>query len=199
MEKGDVQLSKFERILAFGIIGCMLLATWELGRLLVDEWFYEWVRKDSFVRERIILYGISFIMSFGSVYFAVKYSDSSKRFIQTISRAFLWYGTILLISTIAIFVFDCLPEVVAGFIGAGVFMFAIYLIQKKYYTNERNINKSLEKGKCFSCGYTLIPSSLYCSQCNERVGIICRKCDTYARINDEYCSQCGHSLFEAKS
>ena len=192
----DVQLTKFEKILAFGVIGCLLFATWELGHLLVDEWLYEWVIRNSFVRKRIILYGIAFIMSLSSVYFAIRYSTSSKRFIQTVSRAFLWYGTILLISTIAIFVFDCLPEVFAGFIGAAVFILAIYLIQKKYFTEERNIRKSLERDKCFSCGSNLNPDSLYCSQCKEKVGMKCKKCNAYARINDKYCSQCGYSLFK---
>ncbi|MGE5678780.1 MAG: zinc ribbon domain-containing protein [Pseudomonadota bacterium] len=193
-EKEEVQLTKIESVFVFGIIGCMLFATWELGHLMADEWFHNWVEVDSFVRRRLILYGIAFIMSIASVLFTIKYADNSRRFVQTINRAFLWYGTLLLISTIAIFVFDCLPEVFAGFIGAGVFIGAIYIIQKKYFTRERNIAKSIEKGRCFSCGGSLLPNAMYCSQCNEKVGQKCESCGAYARINDKFCSQCGKTL-----
>lgn len=193
-EKEEVQLTKIESVFVFGIIGCMLFATWELGHLMADEWFHNWVEVDSFVRRRLILYGIAFIMSIASVLFTIKYADNSRRFVQTINRAFLWYGTLLLISTIAIFVFDCLPEVFAGFIGAGVFIGAIYIIQKKYFTRERNIAKSIEKGRCFSCGSTLLPNAMHCSQCNERVGQKCDSCGAYARINDKFCSQCGKTM-----
>ena len=46
-----------------------------------------------------------------------KFAFKFGRFGQTINRAFLWYGIAYyyIISTIAIFVFDCLPEVFAGF------------------------------------------------------------------------------------
>lgn len=193
-EKEEVQLTKIESVFVFGIIGCMLFATWELGHLMADEWFHNWVEVDSFVRRRLILYGIAFIMSIASVLFTIKYADNSRRFVQTINRAFLWYGTLLLISTIAIFVFDCLPEVFAGFIGAGVFIGAIYIIQKKYFTRERSIAKSIERGKCFSCGSALLPNAMHCSQCNEKVGQECDSCGAYTRINDKFCSQCGKAM-----
>lgn len=193
-EKEEVQLTKIESVFVFGIIGCMLFATWELGHLMADEWFHNWVEGDSFVRRRLILYGIAFLMSIASVLFTIKYADNSRRFVQTINRAFLWYGTLLLISTIAIFVFDCLPEVFAGFIGAGVFIGAIYIIQKKYFTRERNIAKSIEKGRCFSCGGNLLPNAMHCSQCNEKVGQKCDSCGAYTRINDKFCSQCGKTM-----
>jgi len=55
----------------------------------------------------------AFTMSIASVITTTSFTMKLGRFGNTINRAFLWYGTLLLISTIAIFVFDCLPEVFA--------------------------------------------------------------------------------------
>ena len=67
VESDDVQISKLELVLMIGIIGCMLFATWELGHLMVDEWFYNWVSQNSFTNSRVILYGIAFFMSIASL------------------------------------------------------------------------------------------------------------------------------------
>jgi predicted RNA-binding Zn-ribbon protein involved in translation (DUF1610 family) len=193
MQEGsdEVQLTKLESIFAVGIIGCMLFATWELAHLIADEWLREWVKADAFTRRRIIYYGISFTMAISSVVITTRFAFSLSRFGKTINRAFLWYGTLLLISTIAIFVFDCLPEVFAGFIGAGVFVFAIYILQKKYFTKERMIMNRLEKGKCFSCGATLHLNAFHCPACGIEVGRKCSECNSFTKLMDKYCSNCG--------
>ena len=193
-ENDDVQVSKIEVVLVVGIIGCMLFATWELGHLMADEWFRDWVRQNSFVNRRIILYGIAFFMAIASVIATTSITPKSGRFASTVSRAFLWYGTLLLISTIAIFVFDCLPEVFAGFTGAGVFIAAIYIVQKRFFTQDRVIKTRLNKGQCPKCSTPLQTQSYFCSQCGESIGEKCPSCNGYNRIADKYCSNCGKSL-----
>ncbi len=193
-EYDQMQVSKIEVVFIVGIIGCMLLATWELAHLITDEWFREWVRQDSFTNKRIIYYGIAFLMAITSVIITTVFSSRFGRFGNTINRALLWYGTLLLISTIAIFVFDCLPEVFAGFIGAGIFVLAIYILQKKFYTRERVAKIRLSKGKCPSCGAPLFPQSFFCSQCGSKVGGNCPKCEGFTRLMDIHCSFCGASL-----
>ncbi len=187
----EIQLSKLEGIFVVGIIGCMLFATWELGHLMTDEWFSRWVAQNSFTNKRIILYGIAFLMSISSVLVTTRFAFKFGRFGRTINRAFLWYGTLLLISTIAVFVFDCLPEVFAGFIGAGVFVAAIYVLQKKYFTKERIIRTRLEKGKCYSCGAAIQSGAMYCPSCGIAVGKKCAHCGALAKLLDEYCFSCG--------
>jgi len=190
-ENAEVQLTNLESIFVIGIIGCMLFATWELGHLMADRWFQAWVEQDRFVNRRIILYGIAFFMSITSIFITTKFAFKFGRFGQTVNRAFLWYGTLLLISTIAIFVFDCLPEVFAGFIGAGIFIFAIYIIQKRYFTKEQIIKNRLEKGKCFSCGATLPLTAFHCPNCGIQVGKKCYECNSFTKLMDKFCSNCG--------
>jgi hypothetical protein len=190
----EIQLSKLESIFVVGIIGCMLFATWELARLMVEEWFREWVMVNEFTRQRIIYYGIAFAMSISTVVITTRFAFTFGRFGKTINRAFLWYGTLLLISTIGIFVFDCLPEVFAGFIGAGVFIIAIYLLQRRYFTKERMVRNRLEKGKCFSCGSTLHADSMFCSSCGSQVGNKCTSCGAMMKLLDKFCFGCGKEI-----
>jgi hypothetical protein len=194
IENDEVQVSKIEVVLVIGIIGCLLFATWELGHLMADEWFRDWVRQNSFVNRRIILYGIAFFMAILSVITTTSITPKAGRFASTVSRAFLWYGTLLLISTIAIFVFDCLPEVFAGFIGAGIFIAAIYIVQKRFFTQNRVLRTRINKGQCPKCNTTLQPRSYFCSSCGETIGERCRGCNGYNRIVDRYCSNCGKPL-----
>jgi MFS family permease len=160
-EEDHVQISKLEKTLMVGIVACMLFATWELGHLMVYRWLKTWVDQNDFVDARIIYYGIAFFMAIIAVITTSSFSMRFGRFGNTINRAFLWYGTLLLISTIAIFVFDCLPEVVAGFIGAAIFIAAIFVLQKRYFTKERVIRIRLSKGKCPKCAADLQPNSLF--------------------------------------
>jgi predicted RNA-binding Zn-ribbon protein involved in translation (DUF1610 family) len=189
-----MQLSAIETILVVGVIACLLLATWEVAHLAVDEWFRDWVQANVFVRKRIIYYGIAFSMSLPTVAVTSVYAFEFGRFGKTINRALLWYGTLLLIGTITVFVFDRLPEVVAGFLGAGVFALAIYVVQTRYFTEARTIRSRLEKGRCFSCGVRLRATALFCPACGIEVGVRCAACQAFARRTDKFCSQCRSQL-----
>ena len=190
----EIQISKIEFVFIVGIIGCMLFATWELGHLMADDWFKDWVNQNKFTNERIIRYGIAFLMAIGAVIVTVWFSPKFGRFGATINRAFLWYGTLLLISTIAIFVFDCLPEVFAGFIGAGIFIIAVYVLQRRFFTKDRVSKIRLNKGKCPECGSLLRSEAFFCPNCSYAVGTKCPKCQGFTQVMDKYCSHCGDSL-----
>ena len=196
MESDDIRITKLEVILTIGVIGCALFATWELAHLMADEWLKGWVDQNEFTNKRIIYYGIAFLMSIASLVTTTTLVTRLGRFGHTINRAFLWYGTLLLISTIAIFVFDCLPEVFAGFIGAGVFIAAIYILQRRFFTRERVVKIRLNKGQCPKCGVGLPPQSLFCSGCGNEVGRKCPNCQGYTKLSDKYCSNCGSQLAE---
>jgi|GEM_PF-5868444 len=129
----ELHISKLEIALVVGVIGCMLFATWEVSRLLADDWLRGWMQGDPWLRRRVVLYGVAFTMSIASLLTTTAFAGRLGRFGRTVSRAFLWYGTLLLLSTIATFVFDCLPEVAAGFGGAGMFMAAIYVLQQPLF------------------------------------------------------------------
>jgi hypothetical protein len=189
-KQDEVQLTKLETVFTVGIIGCLLFATWELAHLTADQWFRAWVHQSAFVRRRVIYYGIAFLMGGAAVLFTTVFAFRLGRFGRTVNRAFLWYGVLLLISTIGIFVFDCLPEVFAGFIGAAVFIGAIYVLQKKFYTRERIIRLRLEKGRCFSCGAQLHPTSMFCGTCGIPVGRKCSSCGSLLRLKDRFCWNC---------
>lgn len=190
-DEPEVQLSKIESAFLVGIVGCLLLGTWELGHLMADDWFRSWVAVDSFVRRRLILYGLAFLMSSSSVLCTTRFAHRAGRFGRTAQRAFLWYGNLLLLSTIAIFVFDCLPEVLAGYLGAMVFLCAIYIVQRRFHTPERLKKTRLAKGQCFSCGASLLPPWTFCPACATRVGEACPACGGVTRVTDLCCPHCG--------
>lgn len=183
-------LNALERICSFGIIGCLLFSTWELNHLMADEWFANWVKTNEFVYRRLILYGTAALIAAASLFWAVRNSLTKNRFLKTLNVSFLWFGTILLISTIAFFVFDCLPEVFAGIIGALVFIFCIFVIQRKFYTPDRVAKTRLRKSLCRSCGEKLAPASLYCPSCGATAGKTCPSCNFYSLITDRFCSHC---------
>jgi uncharacterized membrane protein SirB2 len=137
------------------------------------------------------MYGICSVVSTASVLVTTRYAFSFGRFGKTASRAFLWYGTILLISTIAIFVFDCLPEVAAGFIGATLFLSAIYFLQKRYFTRERVHKSRMEKNLCFACAAPFNEKAIYCQQCGVALGVNCEQCGYIIRVSDKFCGGCG--------
>jgi len=190
----EIQISKIEFVFIVGIIGCMLFATWELGHLMADEWFKDWVNQNRFTNARIIRYGIAFLMAIAAVIVTAWFSPKFGRFGATINRAFLWYGTLLLISTIAIFVFDCLPEVFAGFFGAGIFIIAVYVLQRRFFTKDRVSKIRLNKGKCPGCGSPLRSEAFFCSNCSREVGTKCHNCQAFTQVMDKYCSHCGVSI-----
>jgi len=192
-DTNEIQLTKLERTLAFGIVGCLLLATWEVSHLLADTWFPDWTRQDYFTHKRIIYYGVAFCIAIPVVLLSARGAFSFGRFGSTMSRALLWYGVILLLSAIVVFVFDCLPEVFAGVIGAIVFAIAIYFVQRRFFTPERIARIRLERGRCVSCDSPLHADAAFCSSCGFRVGQKCSSCDAPLGIADPFCWRCGQT------
>lgn len=126
------QLTGFESILVIGIIGGMLWLTWGVGHLLADKWLWFWVELNKFVYRRVVLYGVALSMAAGSILITTRLSSRFETFGETVNKAFLWYGYVLLIVTFCIFVFDILPEVFAGIIIVGLFIAAMFFFQTKY-------------------------------------------------------------------
>lgn len=191
--KTDYRISKLETALIVGIIGCLLLATWELMKMMSMDWLGDWVKKDDFTNRRIILYGIAFTFSITALLVAIKTINKESRFIFSINRALLWYGALLLISTIAVFVFDCLPEIAAGIIGAGVFAYAIYLLQKKYFSEERVIASRIEKSQCVQCGTNITHATNFCPSCGNDLKKECINCNAMISNTSKFCTECGES------
>jgi len=187
----EIHLTKLEQALVLGIVGCLLLATWELCHLLKDTWLPEWVAENEFVHKRIIYYGVAFAVSIPVLFVCAKTAFTAGRFATSIIRALLWYSVILLLSAIAIFVFDCLPEVVAGFSGAFVFAVAIYYVQRKFFTKERIARLRFQKGRCTSCDAPLHSDAGFCSACGYRAGQNCTSCASPIRLADSFCWKCG--------
>jgi hypothetical protein len=190
----EIQISKLEFIFLVGLVGSLLFATWEIGHLMVDEWFKSWVDQNRFTNERIIRYGIAFVIAIPSIIITSMFSTRFGRFGASINRAFLWFGTILLLSTIAIFIFDCLPEVCAGFIGAGIFILATYILQKKFFTKSRLAKIRLDKNRCPWCEAILPLNAYFCTKCGHEVGSKCPNCQGFNRVFDKHCSNCGIQL-----
>ena len=189
--KDEIQITKLEIALIVGIVGCLLLATWELGNLMVTDWLKDWVMKNEFTNKRIILYGIAFSFSILALWVTVKTVNRDTRFIYAINRSLLWYGSLLLISTICIFVFDCLPEVAAGIIGAVIFATAIYYIQKNYFSEDRIALSRRKKGQCPSCGFNIDKTDKFCKNCGFETGKTCSNCHADILKYDRFCKSCG--------
>jgi uncharacterized membrane protein YdjX (TVP38/TMEM64 family) len=190
----ETNLTKLESILALGVVGCLLLATWELCHLLKDTWFPNWVAENDFVHKRIIYYGVAFAIAIPVMIVSVTKAFTVGRFAATLIRALLWYGVILLITAIAVFVFDCLPEVVAGITGAIFFAVAIYMVQRKFFTKERVAKIRLQRGRCMTCDVPLHSDAAFCSGCGGRVGQNCPSCASPVRLPDPFCWKCGQKI-----
>ena len=196
-EYDEIQLFKIEMAFIMGIVGCLLLATIELMNLMADDWFSEWVSENSFTNERIIRYGVAFSMAIAAVLVAVLCTPKFGRFGNTANRAFLWFGIILLLGSILTFLWDCLPEVIAGIIGAGIFVGSVYILQRRYYTPDRMAMMRVQRGECRDCGGRLSPGAYFCPDCGEAVGRKCPECKEFAKLTDHHCSHCGKSLVAA--
>lgn len=196
-EHNEGQLNRLIFAFTFGIVGCLLLATCELITLMTEDWFSGWVNENSFTNERIIRYGLAFFVALTAIFLAVYYTPKATRFSHAINRAVLWYGVILLLGAIISFLFDCLPEVIAGIVGAGIFIGSIYLMQQRYYTAERVISIRVRRGECPDCGYRLSPEAYFCPDCGHAVGQKCSECKGFAKLTDQHCSHCGKPLSTA--
>ncbi|MEZ5012710.1 MAG: zinc ribbon domain-containing protein [Chitinophagales bacterium] len=192
--KEENHISKIELTLIIGIVGCMFLATWELGHLMTDKWFEGWVKYHYFIRERIIRYGVAFFFAGTSLGIAVLTIHQESRFMAAINRALLWFGVSLLMSTIIFFLFDCLPEVAAGFLGAMLFGTTIYFVQKRYFTPERRMQIHKKRGQCPVCSMPVDRNDHYCSECGTNLIRQCSSCKTENMLYDKYCKNCGHIL-----
>jgi len=187
----EVRLTEVESIFMTGIIGCMLFATWEIAQFLIENVLDEWVLHDEAGRKRAVLYTTGFVMSITSLLVTIKFVFSFGRFGQVVNRSFLWYGALLLIITIAAFIFDYMPKVFSGFAGAALFTAAIFIVQKKFFTRERMIKSGLARGRCFSCGEEIKDGYMHCPACGIETGKKCGKCGAFNRISNIYCVSCG--------
>ena len=190
----EIHLTKVEVILSLGIVGCMLLATWESCNLLATDYLLDWVKQNEFYHKRIIYYGVAFSVAIPVVILAARSSFAGGRFAATVIRALLWYGVILLLSAIAVFVFDCLPEVAAGFLGAIVFAAAIYFLQRKFFSSERIRRIRLQGGRCLTCDSPLHSDAGFCSACGSQSGRTCTECASPVRLADAFCWKCGQKV-----
>lgn len=192
--KSDHSITKLEIALIVGIIGCLLLATWEFMNLMGSEWLKGWVDQNEFTNRRIILYGAAFTLSISAIMIALRTINRDSRFIYAINRALLWYGSLLLISTIAVFVFDCLPEIAAGIIGAVIFAYTIYALQKRYFSEERILSSRRENGECLSCGHPINEAHDYCTHCGVSIKKECPSCQRPNLILALHCGHCGAEM-----
>lgn len=193
-EQSEGQLSRLIFAFTFGIVGCLLLATCELGTLMTDDWFSEWVKQNSSSNERIIRYGLACFIAVAAILLAVYYTPKAGRFGNALNPALLWTGVILLLGTIIGFLFDCLPEVFAGVIGAGIFAGSIYILLARYYTPERVSRLRTCRGECPDCGCRLSLQAYFCPDCGSKVGQTCPDCKEFVKLTDQHCSQCGKAL-----
>jgi hypothetical protein len=187
---GEVQWTKLEVALTVGIVGCLLFATWQLGDLLARDWLDGWVG-DSALREDLIYYGVAFTAAIGALVGATRSASSTGRFGRTVVRSMLWYGALLLISASGMGAIEYLPEVAAGLFGAGVLIAAVYVLQQRYFTQERILHRRLRNDSCPECGGDLRPEAHFCSQCGYRVGDECPECGGHVALTDAYCASCG--------
>jgi hypothetical protein len=187
---GEVQWTKLEVAFTVGIVGCLLFATWQLGDLLARNWLDGWVG-DSALREDLIYYGVAFTAAIGALVGATRSASSAGRFGRTVVRSMLWYGALLLISASGMGAIEYLPEVAAGLFGAGVLIAAVYVLQQRYFTQERILRRRLRNDSCPECGGDLRPEAHFCSQCGYRVGDECPECGGHVALTDAYCASCG--------
>ncbi|MFQ5906464.1 MAG: hypothetical protein ACE5JA_07820 [bacterium] len=130
-EGAEFRLMYPEVVFALGIIGCMLFAIWQLAHLIADNWPVFWVAQNGSVIRRVVLYGFALFMSVASLLITTRLGFRFGRFGETIKRSFLWYGIVMLVATVGVFVFDSLPGLFAYIVGACLFIVGIYIFQKR--------------------------------------------------------------------
>lgn len=186
----EMQWTKLEVAFTVGIVGCLLFATWQLGDLLARDWLAGWAG-DSALREDLIYYGVAFTAAIVALAGATRSTFSAGRFGRTVVRSMLWYGALLLISVSGMGAIEYLPEVAAGLFGAGVLITAVYVLQQRYFTQERILRRRFRNNNCPECGSDLRTEAHFCSQCGYRIGGECPECGGYVALSDEYCATCG--------
>jgi hypothetical protein len=189
----ELQLTKLETAFIVGIVGCLLFATWQLGDLLVNELLAGWVG-ESALREDLIYYGVAFAAALAALIGTTRSAFQVGRFGNTINRALLWYGALLLITASGMGAIEYLPEVAAGLVGAGLLIGAVYVLQQRYFTQERILRRRLRSDNCPDCGGDLRDEAHFCSHCGHQVGHDCPECGGYVTRLDTYCASCGCEL-----
>jgi hypothetical protein len=189
----ELQLTNLETAFIVGIVGCLLFATWQLGDLLVHDLLDGWVG-ESKLREDLLYYGVAFAASIAALVTTTRSAFRVGRFGHTINLALLWYGALLLISVSGMGAIEYLPEVAAGLVGAGLLMGAVYVLQQRYFTRERILQRRLRNDTCPECGDDLRSEAHFCSHCGHRVGRECDECGGYVTRLDTYCPTCGVEL-----
>ena len=53
--------------------------------------------------------------------------------------------------------------------------------------------KFLKENKCVYCGADNKPDSVYCMNCREKIGLVC-KCGEINKLNAKFCNKCGNAL-----
>ena len=71
---------------------------------------------------------------------------------------------------------------------------ALYVLQRRYFTQERILQRRLRNDTCPECGSDLRSEAHFCSQCGHRVGCECDECGGYVTRLDMYCATCGVAL-----
>jgi len=137
---------------------------------------------------------VAFAAAIGALIGTTRSAFQVGRFGNTVNRAILWYGALLLITASGMGAIEYLPEVAAGLVGAGILIGAVYVLQQRYFTRERILQRRLSSDNCPECGGNLRSEAHFCSHCGHPVGQDCPECAGYVTRLDAYCASCGHEL-----
>ena len=72
----------------------------------------------------------------------------------------------------------------------------IYILQKKFFNQEKIYRKRLSKGLCFSCGLKLPLGTLSaaCPFCGNKQMVPCKKCSEPTPVKGLFCIKCGEKI-----
>lgn len=67
----------------------------------------------------------------------------------------------------------------------------IYIFQKKFFSQEKLIERRISKGECQHCGKHLPAGSQACPFCGFAQFKSCRNCNNLMHVHGKYCRECG--------
>jgi hypothetical protein len=102
-----------------------------------------------------------------------------KKFLETVM---IWLAAMKLLA-----IWYYVLVIVAIFVALGI----IYLIQKKFFSRERLLEKRLMKGECLECGKFLPKKSEFCPFCSASQMKDCPSCHKSTHIAGTFCKNCG--------
>ncbi len=73
-------------------------------------------------------------------------------------------------------------------------LFLIYLFQKKLFSREKMLERSISKGLCQECGRRLPPGSPACPFCGYLQFRSCQTCGKSTHVYGRHCRECGAQL-----